>query len=861
MGWILKKVLARCSLTFLVGATGMLSLSVGYATTTEEDWEVASSEWRLVVKPEQDDQPGSLGLNKYLLPVPAKSLKVYANGKPVGFRLYDNGMLVLRTIPKVAEYRIYLDVSPVQKEDQWGESSELCPPEEALSLVFYQWGNLICTEQEFIQRQREAIARNSVWQLRYATQRGVQLWLTSQFNSNLLQSQPRPVQQIKNQQREYRRIVSRRVGERRSQYQVIRYGKYLTARDEVNQYLQRQRQLKNHLQWTINESVKLAKRYEQVMIDAPTGAQQDLLGIVTRKNPRKFAASELQLLRLPPDISMHYSCRFSGMLQITEEDDYEFELISNALTIVLLDGEQVALHLGNGAGEAETIRFRQRLTAGSHFLEVFNRLNKGSGQLTLSMRQGSTGDFRLLRYEDFEPAPPLALQAIESRSGRKLPIIERQSHYQLHTGKQSKAELVQFRVKSQAEEVAFTWNGSTPRTVFELPRRFALPTRGGSGLIFLCDRNNPLALLAEGQDREAVAVSIPAEVFLKLWIPETLYDDEVVEGQVEIRSKLPEAIDLEYQLHSESETAQLLQPTRKRLELPAKTDERFDQFSPDIMLKLPLEFRGATLSDPETWEVELAMPGLQFDRQRFQVVPVGANLELKASSRGLVNAKGDPIILLLHRPTLAEMRSGELWRKLDEKLHVSHKLMVIAEDYGVGKDLFSSHLERRLTEVGSLLEFVAIPSDSGNSLPELIASSWSKVAETDATSVLVILPCPAHLTGVEPWQRDRYIAALIERIKLNPNIRQVILSALPGLPEQQPEYDKLLDTLRHQAREYGIDALNLELLLSDLLSQAGAYQVSGRDGEYETHPVGVVAEIADILYKALGSSLKNSEAE
>ncbi len=469
--------------------------------------------------------------------------------------------------------------------------------------------------------------------------------------------------------------------------------------------------------------------------------------------------------------------------------------------------------------------------------------------MLLSMRRGEAEPFRLLTSDDFEPARPLSISALENREGRKLPVISRHTHYQLYTGKQSKLELAQFTVRGEQEGVEFTWNGES-RPLSELPKRIALPTEGDTGLSFTCRNGEPLTLPAESRDRQDAAVPVPAGIFLKLWLPATLYDHETLDGQAEIRSKLPEAIDITFSLRSIADAPVILRQERKTLPLPAKPDERFDRSAPDLSLKLPLAFRGAPLRKTETYELMLEMPGFRFDRRKIRIVPVGADLKLTATSEGLIDGEGNHVILLQHRPTLAELRNWELLRKLDDELHKDRKLLVIAEDFGTGERSFSHQLGLNLKASGHELDFVPAPSEP-SMLPAMIAASWPRISASDATSALLLLPCPAHLAGIEPWLRDRYISALLEKLKANPNIRRVTLAALPGPEPLRAESAELASALRRLAREYNTNALDLRAPLEELLNTDASYQYPGSLNEYSIHPAGVADKIASILSKML----------
>ena len=74
---------------------GILFLLLTLTGLSAADWQVPEAPYRITAKPEKADAPSSLDLSEILLPVPAKSLKVFADGKPVGFRPRDNGSLAV----------------------------------------------------------------------------------------------------------------------------------------------------------------------------------------------------------------------------------------------------------------------------------------------------------------------------------------------------------------------------------------------------------------------------------------------------------------------------------------------------------------------------------------------------------------------------------------------------------------------------------------------------------------------------------------------------------------------------------------------------------------------------------------------
>ncbi len=843
---ILRAGALLAALPFLAGAAAE-SPAPGPAAAPANDtgkWLCPEAEYRLRVLPEKNDAAGSVDLRRLLLPAPADNgVRVFDSaGKPVPNRLFDNDMLITAPSPETRYLDLYFGFKTPQERDQWAGSSVPLPAPDRLTLHFYS-GFHPCTPDEFLEQRNEWIARGIRWQPGNFAFRAFNLDMQEAFGHEIPPWLPRPRNFLSNRSNLRKNLLSRNNNQRRRTLWELYIQPDTRELDSMNS--QAKWQFRGHLINIRRENDKTALAYATVKADAKDGVLKDLLHLPdTRRWKKELTATELQMLVRPPETSEFYSARFFGQLQIPADGEYEFELYSNSLTVVRIDGEEAQRHIGNGSAPAETLLFKRKLSAGSHFLELFYRINSGVGRLTLRMRNVAGGDFQLLNAEEFAPAPPGRPRELVSRDGKRYPLVMRRNHFLFHTGKQERSELEEFRFLTPVEELDYR-RGDLSGKATDLPPVLVLPHDEESGLEFHFRTAPEIKLPVHPEKYAEDRIPLYPDLRIDLWLPRFLYDDETLEGAVETGSRLPVAIDAELSIRPEQFNSSF--PERLiPVTLPAKADERFDRFSQDVIRKFPLPLPGGGVERSLELTFQLSVFGFEFDRKEVKFLRAADAKNLVATPEGIFDREGRRIVLLLHRPTLAELRNWELPRKINNELHPTRKILVIAPDFGSGENRFGFRVEENLKQRGFAASFLSWRNDENplmNTLPELFDAIESQNADT----VLLVTPDLQALSAVESWERDRALAALIEKLRSNPALRHLKLAVFPAASDEDGDREReVLDSLRRLAREYDVDVLDIASGLRATLPEDGsAFKPENSTGEQSRYPVSRAAELAE----------------
>ena len=806
------------------------------------EWLCKDAAYRLTAAPESAEHAGTIDLDRQLLPVkPENGVRVFADGKPVASRLRANGSLAIAPAPGAREYQIYFGFAEKQPLDQWKPEAGACPPENPLSLTFFP-GWQPCTPQQYIDRRRHDYDRRNSWQKSYFPSRARQLLLAQHAGSSVFIPPSGIKERLNRVRRALRELYSRK--------QNLRNGALGTLCPLPSQLTapnifaaQMRNQLSWHLRYIRDELVKHAEQYRRFEKEGPDGPKNELLNINSRRWWRSDRfATDVQLTIRPAETQEYYSARFSGMLQIPETGEYEFELFCNSLTFVKLDGRIFLSGDGDGSAAATSRFAKLKLDAGSHPFELFYRVNTGVGEMLFKMRPAGAEEYRVPGLDDFSPAHTFRCLSLEGRDGKRYPLIARRERYQMFCGKQERLELVRFDFQMPEHALlSYTFGDTLRHTGDEMPDFAALPTDGDPVLVFEAPDYEPLPVHHAVKPEQLVALQ--PDLSLKLWLPTFLYDDEVFPAELELVSKLPVSLTTEMIVECDDPEASLLKTGRTTVQLPAKADERFNRFTQDVVYKQPLELHGQPLEHPVSYSFKATIPGFTFQetRVRFQPIQLAAG-ELRFDPvEGLLGAQGEKVIFVLHRPSLAEIRNWELPRKIGRELSRSRKLLIIAEEFGGEEATFSGKLATRLRERGNAVEF--LPWHSGfNPLGESMPLLWRELEKSDADQALVVLPCAVHLAETEPWRRDRAIAALLEKLRTISTLRTITLMPFPT-DDPAPEYKA---SLAHLAREYDV-----RLVEPHCPTAPSSYALPDTPGERSIHPVGVTDELAEILVNSL----------
>ncbi len=638
---------------------------------------------------------------------------------------------------------------------------------------------------------------------------------------------------------------------------------------------------------TLRNTENIRKRWRQDLNKAETesaGApEREILDVFN--NPRHQLrgdglAREINLPKRPFDSDGNFAIRYTGNLLVPRDGEYEFSVVCNSLSLLRLDGKTVLSRFGVAApSEVKPVHCRIQLSRGLHPFELYYHKSRVTSTVSASWQKPGESEFLPLIDDDFAPGYPARLLASRRRDGGEYPLVMRNDRYLLHPGKLERRDLESYQVLKPAG-LAFDWLLKGERLPGNQLPALILPHEGESDLTLIPHDTDWLPLpvlrapamynhqvqesgISSSQDMRFQRmpyeqVSLDPAVSLKLWLPLTLYDDENAGMDVELSSGLP--LPLQVRLRRRPDHPQEQFPEEERyFRLAAKPEPHLDRFAPDVMQKLHHPLSGEKLVDGLTVEYELAIPDFVFSRETVRFLPVTAlPADLTATPEGLCGSRGERIIPILRRPGLHQLRAWELPKTIEHKLHAPSRLLVIAEDFGTGRNRFSRHLAELCRQRGWELEFYAwdeIGTESGNRLLDTLPTLLPRLGGSPADTAIVIPPPRSRNRSLAQWENLRLLALILEKLRASTALRELYLATpLPSCNTEDAAEDADFESgLRRLRREYGTGLLEYDLSFRHLPNWQDSYRQEFSEGGFlpTSLPESAVLPAAECLLKCL----------
>ncbi len=764
------------------------------------EWREKSASHRLRVRPELTGKPTYLDLRTLSLPVPADNgVRAFdETGKPLAVHRYDADHLLLAPIEKSQKIELYFGFPNQISESEWNKGIPIPP-------------NYKLRQRNIVRRYAESVAE---WEQLESVRR------FSEFAGK-------------------RRELWKNTGELQAGFLQTTLNFYKTRKSAPIPPEQKILQ-KKQTALTKQTLESAAVEMEETMFRNFRNIHQGEDG------------SRIFFTRRPFDTDRNLITRFSGMLTIREKGDYEFKVNTNSTRIVKVDGETKIRRFGTFQAEnSDSIGtsdyFTLKLDPGIHFLEFLYYKGPIATWAALSWRKKGETKYKLLGEDDFAPAAPVQILAMESRSGEKYPLILRNDSLALFTGKHNPYALDCLRVEPEKLPGAWELDG---KKIDASVSWFALENPDKPVLKFIPAENSGYApLTVSRKPRRGKKAPVRPDLNLRLWMPQFLYDDEYCDITLEINSGMP----IDYTALLET-TVNRMNPfaenTTEYIRIPSMPMEHEDRFACSRILKRSASFLAEQCTEPLVVEYAVSIPGLVFDRKKIRIVPMNALPEmLTVTPDGLADENGDRVMPLIHRTTLHEVRAWELPRKIGNELRKTAKLLVIGEEFGDFKEQMTNALKEKKIEP----EFIfwnRTPGDFGNisveSIPEIIA----KIRASDADAVLLIPLSAARRGTLGEREELNVLGFLLELLLKKEKIHRITLtSPLPLAPEQYPQYEnaenRFIENLRKLRREKGVEFIELETALRKSKNWTGeAYR---KNAVLDTRPVNQTAEAVSIL--------------
>ncbi len=720
-------------------------LSVTWALSAA-DWQEPDAKYKLRVKPYDPADVSFVDLRRIVLPeLPENSVKVYdSNAKEMSFKLYDDYFLFISDSPKTEYFDVYLGFSQEQPKEKWRGKA---PDAKRLRLLFYK-NKAPTTPAEAIDQRLADINRSAVWQDRsYRTRMYIVLMapaVREEYLSNI-------------NMRSYLYDKRRNL--------VNLYHRDRNQRNNANNFFARPARLNLdyfnfkylfewHSKYVVNELKRRQTQIENADKDPEKWLRDDLNNLGRRRwNMVRPDANEVQLIQRPPETSEFFTGIFEGQLYTPEAGAYEFRIDTNSLTVLEIDGNEV-FRRWNEDNKAVSETVKLELSAGYHRFKSIYRVNYDKGNFAIYWKQPGMSEFAMLNSENFASYPEAKPLALVNRDGGKYPLITKRSYYVLFTGKRERSDMQQYTFIDPAiNSVTYHWGDRTgtpaPDQIFIVPQQAGAMKFDAAGFLTLSDN----FYYSSGD-----SVAVNPDLHLKLWLGDFVYDNEVLPFEIEAVSKLP--LDMACVLKVKPSAAKgVMAPRSIDFTIAGKADERHLKYSSDSVKKFAMELDGTRFDGPQTLEFVLTSAGYDFDREEVKAVRVTEAGDFMCTPFGYVDGEGNRLLLVLHPPTLSEIREWELPRKVSDNLGFNRKTLVIGEDHGP------------MIAGDEKITYLNEPYTLRRSLPLLLA----EIGKNNCGRAVLTIPCREHLAGMENWEIVRYMSALIEKLRANPAVRQIEL--------------------------------------------------------------------------------------
>ncbi len=822
-------------------------------------WHSDGARYRLEIERDHADAPQYLDLRHLTLPAKLDNgVRVYdAEGKETPYLLYDDFSLALPGKVKPGNYYVYFGYDAKQPFDAWDEKLGERIGNDKLHIKIVNSNSLATSDEEWRQIRLQNLERRYARNYENNEKNYHRILVESLFGATLFSKYPGEMWMPGNNVYQLKLFAMRKPQEK---FKCVRRNwRYWAGYSIPFWYEPLQRRnyfyrLQGPMRQFVNLPNSWRKEIEKTMAEPPGVAERDLLGVFESKNARVQGDAQVREINLPKrpfDSNGNYAIRYNGRLLIEEDGEYEFGTNSNSLMILRLDGKELIIQAGKRKpSEMKIESAKIHLTRGVHEFELFYHKSKVTTSIAALYRKVGDPEYKLLSDENFHPAAPARVLGCIAHDGTRYPVLRRNDRFMLHTGKRDKISLQSF-APVVPKELDFSW-------------LFGGETLSGNDL--------PLLALHAGKDNELVLkpadpawaqvpvtcypatynpISIDTGLFLKLWLPLFIYNDEELDWFREVNSKMP--LPLHVRLRTIPSREQEVFPADTEvIALAAKPTEATDRFAEDVTDKATGKLDGEELAAGLEVEFELSLPGQVFERRkvRFLTVDELPN-DLAATPDGLADGFGNRIVPVLTRPTLHNLRAWELPKTVGNAIQGPGKLLVIGEDFGEGDTRFSRVLAKLAKARGYELEFLPWAADgrkSGSRLLDSLPELLPLLDVNTAHSAIVIPPSRGRNPALSPWENERILALVLEKLRASGTLRELaIATPLPSVDEADAERDgEFIQTLRRLKREYGAEMIELEMQFKADPDYRKSYQA---DGVASSYPVGATERAAELLLK------------
>lgn len=786
------------------------------------EWFDNDTRYRLEVVPEKPGEVFFTDLENKIFPADfKKGVSVFNDkGKPVPFFFSkDSKRLFIASGPEDALIHVYFGFDKQHPLKKWDNNLKSIDQEKRLEMKLLKL-RIISREQSYLN-----------------TDAG----LLDLINNTFQVSQPILEMQQKMQEQSDLRSQKRKLDRERAQANDQKQKDDLKKQqDELDKTIENLRQEFIEAEKKLAKNDLEAKHYKQLWTSQ-----------VSRKEVPEI---QLEEQTFGDNIKKHdyAAAEFKGKLYIKESGDYAFAIDSKDGSMLMIDGKPVLAWPGyHNPGRNWDKNISINLQPGLHDLG-FYYFKRGANEAfaEVSWKKPGDKDFKVLQEADFSPAFPAKIVSCEDKEKHSYPIVnyEWNGFFLLEDG--FKADWINCQVESESNGLLWM---SDKTVVSKANSSSFLLMRNQEGNLVLNSKNGkfpdiPLKIPPPKKDTSR----FDPEIELKIWTPSFVYDEEVLDMDIEMVSGLPRASDVLLKTEVSRPNGFLKDETRF-INLKGREQFHDARFSPPSRLKENIEIVGSELQNGLDVNFYLMIPPVVFSQHSVRFIPIGQCTDVNETVDGLMDAKGRRVIPILHRPDLAEKRVWSLSKTIVNELSSPKKLLLIADDFGVEEDSLSNCLKKKLAAKKIELEFLPWQkTEIGSSLRGSLGGLIPAIQKSTADRILIIPPIQDINTGIPVRTQTRALAAMMQVAQSNKNIR-IIYAASPFPSLRRTQLDnELTKSIEDMSEEYNIEFFDMNSFIRNKPNWRNTYRFDeSNDGLYEPYPVHLVEEVSQRIFDSL----------
>ena len=529
--------------------------------------------------------------------------------------------------------------------------------------------------------------------------------------------------------------------------------------------------------------------------------------------------------------------------------NYQFAVKTNDLVELYVDGKQV---LRLNSKQASPDKWREtkllKLSGAPIRVEAFYRSSIEKTHLVIGWRAKGEADYKFITQKDFIEANKIRPESLTFRDGQKLPVVKYQSMGYFQSGNKKQFLLgfeTDFAAAKDKEQDKIAWriNGQTVDTGSKITMTFA--NKIPEDISCVINDAPPFKVILPESDAKNPGELRHRDLYVKINAPTFIYDDEVLDLAVEFHSELP--IDMKAFLEGRSNSGifenfkfpRAFTKTSNEPLFPVHDfiKKYFKLDGTKLKNNTELEFSIETLADG----MESPDDGFDFDSKKIIFRKLAECSGLRAENGHFIDANGNRVIPILHRPTLDEKRAWSLLNALPSMLGEPSAL-IISDDFG-GKTKLSGQLFENAEAARRVLNFADWNLEASDA--DFVSETTQKIKliRESKSAVLIIIPSAYPiLRGIPARLQQRLLAALIQTARNNKHIKRIILAT--PFPLAKPfAGNEILKTLLEDIQQLVTEEEIGFMSLPEMSSDDDAVLINA-------HPVDKVKDYADILIDA-----------